>query len=215
MDMYEDVYWQVQSVLDETLGTEEEDGAGGGMAGDVAKLAEQRDAARAEIDRLHSWAGLMELLDEHWPAAIFPGPADAADARGDDGPRILALIRAVDAERSSRQAWAEEALRLQMLGPAKDKILGLVEAVLKGHVYRIDDYMDSEGEPMRVIPAEDIAHVMSDLERRWDAPAFRPHKVVAESDGLVCACVSDEQAALLGSGFARPVCAVHQSGGDT
>lgn len=58
-------------------------------------------------------------------------------------------------------------------GPDKAKLLGLIEAVLRGHVYTIRDYTDSEGEPMKVIPAEDIAHVMSDLNRRWDAPAFQ------------------------------------------
>lgn len=46
--------------------------------------------------------------------------------------------------------------------------LGPIEAVLKGHIYTITDYYD-----MGVIPADDIPHIMAEIERRWDAPAFR------------------------------------------
>jgi hypothetical protein len=88
--MYERAYFEVQKVLDDQLGTEEDDGAGGGIAGDVWLLAQQRDQARAEVDRLHSWQGLMSLLDEHYPAHIFTGES------GDEGPRVLALVREVD-----------------------------------------------------------------------------------------------------------------------
>jgi hypothetical protein len=70
---------------------------------------EDNNRLRSELKRLHSWAGLMELLDEHWPAEVFDGQSE------DSGPRIVSLIRAVDSERSSRQAWAEEAMRLDTL----------------------------------------------------------------------------------------------------
>jgi hypothetical protein len=50
--MYEDAYFNVQSVLDKALGPDEEDGAGEGIAADVALLAEQRDEARAELEQL-------------------------------------------------------------------------------------------------------------------------------------------------------------------
>lgn len=55
------------------------------------------DAARAadEIERMHSWDGLMRLLDEHWPADIFPTLA-GTDGR-DPGPRIVSLLRWVGA----------------------------------------------------------------------------------------------------------------------
>ena len=46
--MWHRAYMDVQKVLDEALGSEEEDGAGSGIAGDVWLLAHQRDAARAE-----------------------------------------------------------------------------------------------------------------------------------------------------------------------
>ena len=48
----------------------------------------------AELERLHTWDGLMSLLDEHWPDDIFPTMADREDR--DPGPRIVSLIRTVD-----------------------------------------------------------------------------------------------------------------------
>ncbi len=42
----------------------------------------------------HSWAGLMALLDEHWPEDIFPTRED--DIARDAGARIVSLIRWVD-----------------------------------------------------------------------------------------------------------------------
>ncbi len=100
-EMYERAYFEVQDILDEVLGAEEEDGSGGGIAADVALLADRLKAAEAENQRLHSWQGLMSILDEHYP--------------GDHGNRIWALLHAVDEERSSRQAWAAEATRLSWI----------------------------------------------------------------------------------------------------
>lgn len=48
----------------------------------------------AELERLHSWDGLMSLLDEHWPEDVFPTVPD--DASRDPGPRIVALLRVRD-----------------------------------------------------------------------------------------------------------------------
>jgi hypothetical protein len=45
----------------------------------------------AELERLHSWDGLMSLLDEHWPEDIFPTMDDRPDR--DPGPRIVSLAR--------------------------------------------------------------------------------------------------------------------------
>ena len=50
--MWYRAYMDVQKVLDEALGTEEEDGAGAGMAADVALLADRLKAAEAEVMRL-------------------------------------------------------------------------------------------------------------------------------------------------------------------
>jgi len=47
----------------------------------------------------HSWAGLMSLLDEHWPEDIFPTPSltEVQQDRRDPGPTIVSLIRYLDA----------------------------------------------------------------------------------------------------------------------
>jgi hypothetical protein len=43
----------------------------------------------AEVRRLHTWDGLMSLLDEHYPPDVPLGPDS------DPGPRILRLTREV------------------------------------------------------------------------------------------------------------------------
>jgi hypothetical protein len=66
----------------------------------VAPIVSARDAAVEQLERLHSWGGLLELLDEHWPADIFPVPetieAAKSQERRDIGPVVLSLIRWVD-----------------------------------------------------------------------------------------------------------------------
>lgn len=54
-----------------------------------------------ELERLHSWEGLMSLVDEHYPTDIFPHFAGAPDNPDrDPGPRILSLLREVERLRS-------------------------------------------------------------------------------------------------------------------
>lgn len=74
-----------------------------------AALSAQRVAERllAEVERLHTWAGLMSLVDEHYPTSVFPVGED--DPTRDLGPRILSLIRHLDHARSS-EAAAHKAL---------------------------------------------------------------------------------------------------------
>lgn len=83
---------------------------------------EEASHLRAELDRLHSWAGLLELLDEHWPQDVF-SPDAASNEAADPGVRIVALIRWVnrlqgeldlihDAERSTSRSLAEDVRRL-------------------------------------------------------------------------------------------------------
>lgn len=55
-------------------------------------------AAEAEVERLHSWEGLMSLLDEHWPESMIPTLSD--DVSRDPGPRIVSLLRWVEALRA-------------------------------------------------------------------------------------------------------------------
>lgn len=65
-----------------------------GQLEDLERIATQ---LRAERDRLHSWVGIIGLLDEHYPADVFAG-------RLDPGPRIIALTREVDRLRTELAA---------------------------------------------------------------------------------------------------------------
>lgn len=58
------------------------------------KQRARAEAAEAELERLHSWQGLLELLDEHWPDDIFPTLTD--DAERDTGPRLVSALRRAD-----------------------------------------------------------------------------------------------------------------------
>lgn len=49
--------------------------------------------------RLHSWDALMELLDTHWPADIFPTRED--DPKRNSAARIISLLRWVDRDRAA------------------------------------------------------------------------------------------------------------------
>lgn len=53
----------------------------------------------AEVERLHSWDGLMSLVDEHYPESIFPTTEDREDR--DMGPRIVSLLRQLNAAREA------------------------------------------------------------------------------------------------------------------
>ena len=67
-----------------------------------------------EQERLISWSGLMELLDEHWPANLFPTLED--DPERDAGARIVSLLRWVDRLRA--QAPIVLGDRLRSVDPA-------------------------------------------------------------------------------------------------
>lgn len=51
------------------------------------------DVAAAWNRRTVDWPGLMRLLDQHWPADVFPPGYDPAR---DAGARIVGLLRWVD-----------------------------------------------------------------------------------------------------------------------
>ena len=59
-----------------------------------------------EVERLHSWDGLMSVLDEHWPEAIFPTVEDSEDR--DWGPCIVSLLRWVDQSRTDYDEATQE-----------------------------------------------------------------------------------------------------------
>lgn len=60
-----------------------------GLSASRAKLVLE---AAGEIERLHSWKGLMSLLDEHYPSDIF----EEGPLAKEPGTRIFTLIREVD-----------------------------------------------------------------------------------------------------------------------
>lgn len=66
--------------------------------GTALALLGEVDALRAQVDRLHTWDGLMHLLDEHWPESMMPTLSD--DVSRDPGPRIVSLLRWVEALRA-------------------------------------------------------------------------------------------------------------------
>jgi hypothetical protein len=99
-----------------------------------------------------------------------------------------------EAERSSRQAWAEEAMRLE-LGSRERKRL-LAEALNQPRHRSWSQLMDEANRLaerwLDELAAEALAEPQSDL-----------------SQIAICACISDDQATSLDPRFSRPVCAVH------
>ena len=71
----------------------------------LVREADELARLRGELDRLHSWQGLLSLLDEHWPEDIFATLAD--DAQRDTGPRLIAALRRADAAESDAASLRE------------------------------------------------------------------------------------------------------------
>lgn len=191
-------------------------------AQDVAPLLAEKEEVLA---RLHTWQGLMSLLDEHYPPEVFDRSS------GDEGPRVVALVREIDrlrshntalvalnsaehdnyevrasdleadlgVERSSRQAWAEEAMRLQEEIAAQRKRTRWILSDGLGHAC-----FGSSGVPGECTSLD--AHMSGCPDSPW---AERDRSAPTPPPSTVCACVTDEQAASLGPRFSRPVCAVH------
>lgn len=65
----------------------------------------ERGLLLAEVERLHSWDGLISLLDEHWPEDIFPTGVHSESR--DLGPRIVSLVRWVERLTSEGVAASE------------------------------------------------------------------------------------------------------------
>lgn len=60
---------------------------------DIATVRDLR-LLLAELDRLHTWEGLMSLLDRHWPEDLFPKRHDIDES--DPGPCVVSLLRWLD-----------------------------------------------------------------------------------------------------------------------
>lgn len=72
-DMYAKAYFDIQQVLDDALGTEEEDGAGAGIVADVMLLERRYKAALQELRAL----GHEEIADQV-SAVQLPDPFEGA-----------------------------------------------------------------------------------------------------------------------------------------
>lgn len=62
--------------------------------------------ADAVIRELHTWDTLMELLDSVYPTAVFPTLPD--DPNRDPGPRIISLLRLINAIRTNTDWKADD-----------------------------------------------------------------------------------------------------------
>jgi hypothetical protein len=58
-----------------------------------------------ELDRLHTWDGLMSLLDKHWPEGLFPKRHDIDES--DPGPCIVSLLRWLDELQADNRRMAD------------------------------------------------------------------------------------------------------------
>ena len=99
-------------------------------------VSAEAERAEAELSRLHSWAGLMELLDEHWPESFIPTAPD--DPTRDSGPRIVSLLRWVEglrAELAERDAKLREAMRVSewRVSAKDDEVFAIAVATLTQH----------------------------------------------------------------------------------
>lgn len=98
------------------------------------------DELRAEVRRLHTWEGLMSLLDEHYPPDVPLGPDS------DPGPRILRLTRELNLLK----------LVVEQLRPIEQRAIGLAgtPSAFRGFTKEIAEMIlgrplrsDREGEP--------------------------------------------------------------------
>lgn len=80
-------------------------------------LDPQVECPWCEVERLHTWAGLMSLLDEHYPPDVVTGES------GDPGPRIVALTRelAGQRQRADMAENRESALAEQLANAAAER----------------------------------------------------------------------------------------------
>lgn len=133
--VFEGAYWDAQKVLDEALGTNVEDGAGGGLADEVRLLAAQRDTAQLENDRLRAEVEQLQAklagscgschpctnyADETWRAAgrTPPHVSQWDELRDEVAKRRLAVDRARAAVAPHRVPHATAPIELTVLAAA-------------------------------------------------------------------------------------------------
>src|SRR5262245_2866517 len=100
----------------------------------ASRVAVSHEALRAEVVRLRTWDGVMAFLDEQYPADVFDGSS------GDEGPRIIVLMREVVRYR--------EALRelIEQFNSDEHKRGWREEWNAPGHSHRVRERWDGWGE---------------------------------------------------------------------
>ena len=91
----------------------------------LAEVTGERDEALVELDRLHTWAGLMSLADEHYPLDMFPVIDDRPDAFS--SLRIISLLRHLDQARAEVERLTDAAVIVQCEHPELDGALATIE----------------------------------------------------------------------------------------
>jgi hypothetical protein len=121
-------------------------------------VADQLDALLADWNRLHTWHGLMSVLDQHYPPNVPLGPDS------DPGPRILALTRALDAARAEVATLTAERDRLR-----GDRIVSVVMGHHRGapRPFALYRRSDSTGISGTGVVAEGCAFNDGSAVLRW------------------------------------------------
>jgi len=125
-----------------------------------------------------------------WDADAFGCPE--ADAQRAVVANYEELESALNGERSSRQAWAAEAERLQ----------ADLDEIMRPAIWDLPHAYRNNGSGEHGTPGDCRTCGRPDFDDLHEPP--EPPKIT------VCACISDDQASQLGPGFTRPVCAVHE-----
>lgn len=126
--MYHDRYWQVQEVLDEALGPNEEDGTGQGIVAEVALVVQQREEAIAERDRYREHSTWLNTVGFKLAEALGDVPPGADAVAGnpiEQAERLIAkharLLTELDAVVNARnELWVALNSATAELAAAKD-----------------------------------------------------------------------------------------------
>lgn len=167
-------------------------------------MSEDMDVLRAKLGETEALA--RELFEQQFIRCGGRMPADPEwddleqVERDDWWDRALDARPLIERERSSRQAWATEALRLES---QRDKLLEALREQLTEWRSVKDQSPEFVGRTAGAAEALILA--------QW---VFTAQEGPLDSSASICACPSDEQAAdLVAAGFSRPQCAVHTNTG--
>ena len=164
-------------------------------------------AAHPDVRTVQQLAPLMgEHREEYLQWAMYRAPGDEYSVTSSDLRWLLAESEwHRERERSSRQAWAEEALRQQELA---NELLGLLDCVHDATPCRWDHNHRCQEHGFFFVPQGEGCpqYVIGEALKAAEE---------AREGAAVCACLPDDQAAELESaGFSRPQCSTHPNGGE-